>query len=235
MQAIGQVRRYHRALWGMLLALLIVGLLSIHLATAVSADVSVNIMNFKFDPTPLVIPVGTTVVWTNQDSAPHTATSDPGSAFVFDTGMLQKGQSGKITFTMVGTFTYFCSVHPNMHGTVTVTATGTSPAAAAASAPATTAPTTTVPTAAPATVPAPPASNPPAATGPVGSGTGNSTGATGSSGSASTTSASGPAGGTTGSTGASGSTGSSGSSPTTSTSGLSGGVPANFIRRLGDG
>jgi len=231
MQAIGQVRRYHRALWGTLLALLIVGLLSVHLATAVSADVSVNIMSFKFDPTPLVIPVGTTVVWTNQDSAPHTATSDPGSAFVFDTGMLHKGESGKITFTTVGTFTYFCTVHPNMHGTVTVTAAGASPAAAPASAPATTAPATVVPTtastAAPATVPAPPASNPPAVTGPVGSGTGNSTGSTGASGSSSTTS--GPAGGS------SGSTGSSGSSPTTSTSGPSGGVSAYFVHRLGDG
>ncbi len=150
MQAIGQVRRYHRALWGMLLALLIAGLLSIHLATAVSADVSVNIMNFKFDPTPLVIPVGTTVVWTNQDSAPHTATSDPGSAFVFDTGMLKTGQSGKITFTMVGTFTYFCTVHPNMHGTVTVTAAGASSATASVNAaPSAAAPTVIAPVAPP--------------------------------------------------------------------------------------
>ncbi len=108
----------------MLLAFLIVGLLSVHLATAVSADTMVNIMTFKFDPTPLVIPVGTTVVWTNQDIAPHTATSDPGSAFAFDTGKPQKGQSGKITFTQVGTFTYFCSVHPNMHASVVVTAAG---------------------------------------------------------------------------------------------------------------
>ncbi len=100
------------------------GLLSVHLATAVSADTTVNIMTFKFDPTPPVIPVGTTVVWTNQDTAPHTATSDPGSAFAFDTGKLQKGQSGKITFTQVGTFTYFCSIHPNMHASVVVTAAG---------------------------------------------------------------------------------------------------------------
>jgi plastocyanin len=157
MQAIGQVRRYHRALWGLFLALLIAGLLSINLATAVSADVSVNIMNFKFDPTPLTIPVGTTVVWTNQDTAPHTATSDPGSAFVFDTGMMQKGQSGKITFTTVGTFTYHCTVHPNMHATVVVTAAGGSaPAVPAASAPSPSAPTT----AAPAVSAPPPAAAP---------------------------------------------------------------------------
>ncbi len=97
-----------------------------------AADVAVNIMNFKFDPTPLTVHVGTTVVWTNQDTAPHTATSDPGSAFMFDTGMLQKGQSGRVTFTTAGTFAYPCTVHPNMHATVTVTAAG----AAAPSAPA---------------------------------------------------------------------------------------------------
>jgi plastocyanin len=149
MQAIGQVRRYHRALWGMLLALLIAGLLSIHLATAVSADVSVNIMNFKFDPTPLTIPVGTTVVWTNQDSAPHTASSDPGSAFTFDTGMLQKGQSGKVTFTMAGTFAYHCNVHPTMHAMVIVTA-GSAPAPAPVSAaPSAAAPPAAAPAAAP--------------------------------------------------------------------------------------
>lgn len=161
MQAIGQVRRYHRALWGLFLALLIAGLLSLHLTTAVSADVSVNIMNFKFDPTPLTIPVGTTVVWTNQDTAPHTATSDPGSAFVFDTGMLQKGQSGKITFTTVGTFAYHCTVHPNMHAMVVVTAAGGSapaaPAASSVSAPSSSAPTTAAPA---VSVSAPPAAVP---------------------------------------------------------------------------
>jgi len=99
-----------------------------------AADVSVTIMNFSFQPTPLTIPVGTTVVWTNQDPVMHTATSD--TAGVFDTGLLQKGQSGRVTFNTAGTFTYHCTVHPNMHGTVVVTAAGaatttTAPAPAA--------------------------------------------------------------------------------------------------------
>ncbi|MDQ6604135.1 MAG: cupredoxin family copper-binding protein [Chloroflexota bacterium] len=204
MQAIGQVRRYHRALWGTLLAFLIAGLLSIHLATAVSADVSVNIMNFKFDPTPLTIPVGTTVVWTNQDTAPHSATSDPGSTFTFDTGIMQKGQSGKITFSTPGTFTYFCTVHPNMHASVVVTAAGVAPAPAVAPA----APSVAAPSIAAPSVAAPPTGNPPAVTGPVGSGTGNSSGPGGNVGS---------------------------SAPTTSTTGPSTGLPAYFVRRLGDG
>lgn len=146
-----------------------------------AANVAVNIMNFKFDPTPLTIPVGTTVVWTNQDTAPPTATSD--TAGIFTTPLLQKGQSGSVTFNTPGTFTYYCTVHPNMHGTVVVTtadasssATTGSPSAGAsssattgspsASAPTTTtAPATATPTTAPALPPAPPPP-PPAPSGP---------------------------------------------------------------------
>jgi plastocyanin len=157
MQKSGMVISRRRVVTAALLAVPLAGLSRFALDQDVqAADVEVTIMNFKFDPTPLTIPVGTTVVWTNQDTAPHTATSDPGSAFAFDTGMLQKGQSGKITFTQAGTFTYFCSVHPNMHGTVTVTAAGASSSTVAPSASAAPAPTA-VPTAAPTVAPSVPA------------------------------------------------------------------------------
>jgi len=120
-----------------------------------AADVAATIVNFTFQPNPLTVPVGTVVVWTNQDTAPHTATSDTGSAFTFDTGMLQKGQSGRVTFTTAGTFAYHCTVHPNMHGSITVTAAGAAaPSAAAPSAPAaTTAPPAPAPTTAPPKAP----------------------------------------------------------------------------------
>jgi hypothetical protein len=61
--------------------------------------------------------VGDTITWTNQDTAPHTATASDGS---FDTGNLSKGKSGSITFSKAGTFAYICSIHPSMKGTVTV-------------------------------------------------------------------------------------------------------------------
>jgi len=157
MWSIVQVRRYHRALWGALLALLIAGLLSIQLATAVSADVSVNIMNFSFQPTPLTIPVGTTVVWTNRDAAPHTVTSDV--AGIFDTGTLMPGQTGKVTFNTVGTFAYHCNIHPTMHGMVVVTAAAAStpaaPPASTTSAPAAPAPSAAPPAPAPVVAPPP--------------------------------------------------------------------------------
>ncbi len=116
-----------------------------------AAEVAVTIMNFKFDPTPLTVPVGTTVVWTNQDSAAHDATSD--TAGLFKTPLLQKGQSGKVTFDTAGAYTYYCSVHPNMKASVIVTAAGgTTAAPAATTAPAATArPATAAPPTAPRT------------------------------------------------------------------------------------
>jgi plastocyanin len=122
--------RWNRTVIGALFALLLASLITVGNAGSVSADVSVNIMNFSFQPTPLTIPVGTTVVWTNQDSASHTATSD--TAGVFDTGTLAKGQSGKVTFNTVGTITYHCNIHPNMHGVVVVTGAAAPPAASVA-------------------------------------------------------------------------------------------------------
>lgn len=80
-------------------------------------EASVTIANFAFAPKTLTIKKGTKVTWTNQDSAPHTATADDGS---FDTGTLQKGDSKSITFEKAGTFAYHCTVHPNMKASITV-------------------------------------------------------------------------------------------------------------------
>jgi LPXTG-motif cell wall-anchored protein len=77
----------------------------------------VSIQGFAFHPPTITVSVGDTVTWTNQDSAEHTATASDGS---FDTGTLRKGQSGSHTFTRAGTFSYICSIHPFMHGTVEV-------------------------------------------------------------------------------------------------------------------
>jgi plastocyanin len=136
MQKSGMVISRRRVVTAALLAVPLAGLSRFALEQDVqAADVAVTIMNFSFQPTPLTIPVGTTVVWTNHDMAPHTASSDPGSAFTFDTGMLQPGQSGSVTFMTAGSFPYHCNVHPNMHGMVVVTG-ASAPAAPAAPAPA---------------------------------------------------------------------------------------------------
>lgn len=83
---------------------------------AVRAE-TVEIDDFAYEPDPVTIEEGGKVIWINQDSAPHTATADDGS---FDTGTIEKGKIGSATFKEAGTFTYFCEIHPTMHGTVEV-------------------------------------------------------------------------------------------------------------------
>ena len=81
---------------------------------------TVSIQNFAFQPANLQVKVGTTVTWTNTDTAPHTITFRDGS--LTSSALLQKGQSYSYTFTQVGTFSYYCDVHEAMTGQVTVTA-----------------------------------------------------------------------------------------------------------------
>lgn len=88
--------------------------------TGAAKTVSVDIRNFAFSPAAVQVNVGDTVTWTNYDTAPHTATSDPGAPVQFDTGQLTQGQSGSFTFTTAGTYAYHCSVHPHMTATVVV-------------------------------------------------------------------------------------------------------------------
>jgi amicyanin len=79
----------------------------------------VTIANFAYSPSNIQVSAGTTVTWTNQDSAPHTVTFKNGMK---DSGWLRQGQSFSYTFTTPGTFDYYCAVHPNMVAHVTVTA-----------------------------------------------------------------------------------------------------------------
>jgi plastocyanin len=78
---------------------------------------TVSIKGFAFEPANLSINAGDTVVFVNEDNAPHTATADNSS---FDTGRLSRGASASLTFQNAGTFSYFCAVHPNMKGSITV-------------------------------------------------------------------------------------------------------------------
>jgi plastocyanin len=77
----------------------------------------VKIVEFVYGPDPVTVQVGGKVTWQNEDTAPHTATADDGS---FDTGTIEQGKIKSETFKQAGTFTYFCEIHPTMHGTVEV-------------------------------------------------------------------------------------------------------------------
>ncbi|MFD9328901.1 plastocyanin/azurin family copper-binding protein [Streptomyces sp. NPDC060065] len=116
-------------------------------AAAAAADYQVDIMGYEFgDGKQLVVEVGQTVQWTNHDSAPHTVTTTK-APVAFDSGNLEQGESWSYTFTKVGTYEYYCAVHPDMVSSVKVVEAdggGSTP---------TPTPTSTTPTATPTATP----------------------------------------------------------------------------------
>ena len=72
---------------------------------------------FAFEPSVLEARVGDTLVWTNHDVVPHTATSDDGS---LDSGMIAPGASWTFVVPEVEHLTYVCIFHPTMTGTISV-------------------------------------------------------------------------------------------------------------------
>jgi len=83
------------------------------------AATKVAIQNFAFSPATITVKIGTTVTWTNEDSDPHTVTSKDGSGL--DSPTLDKGATYQHTFTKPGHYSYLCTIHPFMLGTVMVT------------------------------------------------------------------------------------------------------------------
>jgi LPXTG-motif cell wall-anchored protein len=71
--------------------------------------------DFRFSPSTLTVGTGDTVTWTNNGAEPHDVT---GSGL--DSGTLQPGQAYSHTFTSPGNYSYICSIHPFMKGSVTV-------------------------------------------------------------------------------------------------------------------
>ena len=80
-----------------------------------------------YDPEELTASAGAEVTVVNQDTLPHTATSgtgpqDPNSAQLFDTSLINGGESATLSLAQVtpGQYDYYCIVHPYMTGKVVV-------------------------------------------------------------------------------------------------------------------
>jgi plastocyanin len=75
-----------------------------------------------YQPNPAQVSVGSTVTWTNDDAQPHTATSGENVTpdGNFDSGIMAPAATFDFTFTEAGEYPYFCLLHPNMVGTVSV-------------------------------------------------------------------------------------------------------------------
>ena len=77
----------------------------------------ISIEGFAFVPKKAYVELGTAVHWLNNDPVAHTVTSDTP---LFDSPDIPSGGQFVYTFTMTGTFTYHCAIHPSMHGTIVV-------------------------------------------------------------------------------------------------------------------
>ncbi len=87
-----------------------------------SADVTISMLGDRgaqsYSPNPTTMRVGQTVAWKNTDTAAHDATQD---ASRFASGTVNAGAtSAPVAMSTAGTFTYHCTIHPGMVGTITV-------------------------------------------------------------------------------------------------------------------
>jgi plastocyanin len=75
-----------------------------------------------FSPNPIQVSVGTTVTWTNNDAQPHTVVSGENvtPSGLFTSPIMAPQATFEYTFTEAGEVPYFCTLHPNMVGTVSV-------------------------------------------------------------------------------------------------------------------
>ena len=105
-------------------------------SAAETVKVRIPAAETAFKPEEVTIKVGDSVVWTNRSVVEHTVTCDPGKAKdknhvalpagakAFDSGPLKQDEPWTQTFTVPGTYKYFCIEHEMMPmvGIVTVTA-----------------------------------------------------------------------------------------------------------------
>jgi len=94
-------------------------------ATTTSVSIvpgSTSLTDTAYQPNPVQVSVGDTVTWINDDSQTHTVTSgrnqEPDGEF--DSTIMDPGQTFEHTFAEAGQYPYYCDLHPNMVGTVSV-------------------------------------------------------------------------------------------------------------------
>ena len=86
-------------------------------APASAGKAEVKIDNFSFSPVALTVKAGTQITWTNGDDIPHTVVGD---GHTFKSKVLGTGEKFTFTAGKPGTYSYSCSIHPNMTGKVVV-------------------------------------------------------------------------------------------------------------------
>ena len=95
----------------------VVATMLLPVGSARAEDIAVHIDNFVFEPGRVTVKVGTTVTWTNHDDIPHTVASKDRA---FKSKVMDTDESYSFTFSTPGEYSYFCSLHPHMVGTIVV-------------------------------------------------------------------------------------------------------------------
>ena len=85
-------------------------------AAAGGAGGTVRMAGLAFAPGTLTVARGASVVFDNDDTAPHTVTARSGG---IDSGVIDPGRQFSLTVT--DGFDYFCSIHPSMTAKIAVT------------------------------------------------------------------------------------------------------------------
>jgi plastocyanin len=85
--------------------------------TGAGNAVQVIMKDRAFDPKEVTIKAGDTVTWVNEDPTDHDVVANNGE---FKSELFDQGGTFSFTFATAGTYPYFCSIHPDMTGTVIV-------------------------------------------------------------------------------------------------------------------
>lgn len=75
------------------------------------------IRQVTFEPKVLIVGVGDSIEWQNKDIVAHTATSDRKG---FDSAIIPPGATWSFVAKKRGTYSYTCTLHPNMKGKLVV-------------------------------------------------------------------------------------------------------------------
>jgi len=87
------------------------------LSTSSARRLEVIISNSSFQPADITTGKGSLIVWKNNDAVSHTVTADDGS---FNSGEIKAGGSFDQRFDYIKTYSYSCSFHPEMKGTIVI-------------------------------------------------------------------------------------------------------------------
>jgi len=120
MKAFAPKNRLAALLFGLIfLNLLVLGRANeMNTASSATKENKIEIKDFVFNPQTITVKSGEKITWINHDEEPHTIVSVEKQ--FKKSPALDTDEQFSVTTSVPGTYTYFCSVHPKMTGTIVV-------------------------------------------------------------------------------------------------------------------